>query len=58
MSSLLEESVSIFDDAKALIHIDRFFRFVMRIYSNRVLVLLAVTHFLATFLIWGKFYCA
>ena len=58
MNSLLEESVSIFDDAKALIPIDRFFRFVMWMYSNRVLVLLAVTHFVATVLIWGKFYCA
>ena len=56
MNSILEESVSIFDDAKALIPIDPFFRFVMWLYSNRVLVLLAVTHFVATVLIWGKFY--
>ena len=54
MASILEESVSIFDDAKKLIPIGPLFRFVMWVYSNRVLVLLAASHFVATMVIWGK----
>lgn len=55
LTSILEESVSIFDDAKKLIPISSVFRFVMWVYSNRVLVLLAAVHFVATMVIWCKF---
>ena len=55
LTSILEESVTIFDDAKKLIPIDSVFRFVMWVYSNRVLVLLAAVHFVATMIIWCKF---
>ena len=59
LNSILEESISLFDDARKLIPINRVFRFVMYVHSNRILVLLAAVHFVATMIIWCKFdfYC-
>ena len=54
MNSILEESISIFDDAKELIPIGKMFRCAMYVHSNRVLVLLAAVHFVATIIIWGE----
>ncbi len=45
---------SIFDDAKQLISFGRVFRFVTWLYSERKLILLACSHFVATLVIWGE----
>jgi len=46
---------SIFDDAKQLMSFGPVFRFVMWLYSQRKLILLACSHFVATMVIWGEF---
>ena len=49
----------IFDDAKQLMSFTSIFRFVTWLYSERKMILLACSHFVATMVIWGEcaFYC-
>ena len=49
----------IFDDAKQLMSFTSIFRFVTWLYSERKMILLASSHFVATMVIWGEcaFYC-
>ena len=45
---------TIFDDAKQHISFGRIFRFVTWLYSERKMILLACSHFVATMVIWGE----
>ena len=49
----------IFDDAKQLMSFTSIFRFVTWLYSERKMILLTCSHFVATMVIWGEcaFYC-
>ena len=44
----------IFDDAKQLMSFTSIFRFVTWLYSERKMILLACSHFVATMVIWGE----
>ena len=45
---------NIFEDAKNMISFSPILRFVMWLYSERQMILLACSHFVATIIIWGK----
>eukprot|EP00984_Skeletonema_dohrnii_P017370 scaffold7892_cov77-Skeletonema_dohrnii-CCMP3373.AAC.2 len=45
---------TVFDDAKQMMSFSRVFRFVIWLYSERKMILLALSHFVATMVIWGE----
>lgn len=45
---------SIFEDAKKFMSFGRVFRFVTWLYSERKMILLCCSHFVATMVIWGE----
>ena len=45
---------TVFDNAKQMMSFLRVFRFVIWLYSERKMILLALSHFVATMVIWGE----